>query len=639
MSTNPFSQPAQARFINTYVPIPFEQLYNVANQFNQELRRQEAILQADREKYGTFLSRSEKDMQTYNDLVYEPAKALGKKIADNPDYLKTPEGRSEIQSMINSRDYGLLSQLKQNAVMLDEAWKNYDPRWQDGTYEDITNWDTSTKGLWDRQMLPYQTVKQLTDVYFNDLKPVVDRSTLNKPWLRYSISPQDLSETADRAINEIYQLPEIQKHIQNVRNNGLIPNGMSDLEYAKNMVVQSQRERLFEDVKPNTVLQHQEDMMLRQRIAAMRGANWNPDIKYPPVTTSDAIKADLNARTVNQLQNPNLFRLYNSTYERIAPAMAANTRHLNDTALKLQQARNNGDKAAVKRYTEHINIYANRLNKAARLLHDAQKKDLKNIYIDENKVNPDNFTSKTADIYVKGANNFIDRISIPVQDQQFLNDMREQTSQGKVSISVNASAPTEGFVYTNMKNLTPVVSFVSEAIDSPNMRLKTDSNIDFDKAFKKINNSVSIPTGNTITKIDNNGESRSYEKMLTYVRVGDLKEYGIDKDFLEDNGFKIYNNISARYVNKKSAKNIEGVDTSWGSYTDDSKRATLTGEWVEIQTLSEIPFSGTVVSRSNSLDWRSKAGTTYSADNQIYADDRGYSNIKNDKVNTIYEQK
>ena len=165
MSTNPFSQPAQARFINTYVPIPFEQLYNVANQFNQELRRQEAILQADREKYGTFLSRSEKDMQTYNDLVYEPAKALGKKIADNPDYLKTPEGRSEIQSMINSRDYGLLSQLKQNAVMLDEAWKNYDPRWQDGTYEDITNWDTSTKGLWDRQMLPYQTVKQLTDIY------------------------------------------------------------------------------------------------------------------------------------------------------------------------------------------------------------------------------------------------------------------------------------------------------------------------------------------------------------------------------------------------------------------------------------------------------------------------------------------
>lgn len=628
MSTNPFSQPAQARFINTYVPIPFEQLYNVANQFNQELRRQEAILQADREKYGTFLSRSEKDMQTYNDLVYEPAKALGKKIADNPDYLKTPEGRSEIQSMINSRDYGLLSQLKQNAVMLDEAWKNYDPRWQDGTYEDITNWDTSTKGLWDRQMLPYQTVKQLTDIYFNDLKPVVDRSTLNKPWLRYSISPQDLSETADRAINEIYQLPEIQKHIQNARNNGLIPNGMSDLEYAKNMVVQSQRERLFEDVKPNTVLQHQEDMMLRQRIAAMRGGNGNTDINYPPVTTSDAIKADLNARTVNQLQNPNLFRLYNSTYERIAPAMVANTRHLNDTALKLQQARNNNDKAAVKRYTEHMNIYANRLNKAARLLHDAQKKDLKNIYIDENKVNPDNFTSKTADIYVKGANNFIDRISIPVQDQQFLNDMREQTSQGKVSISVNASAPTEGFVYTNMKNLTPVVSFVSEAIDSPNMRLKTDSNIDFDKAFKKINNSVSIPTGNTITKIDNNGESRSYEKMLTYVRVRDLKEYGIDKDFLEDNGFKIYNNISARYINKKSAKNIEGVDTSWGSYTDDSKRATLTGEWVEIQTLSEIPFSGTVVTRSNSLDWRSKAGTTYSADNQIYADDRGYSNIK-----------
>lgn len=628
MSTNPFSQPAQARFINTYVPIPFEQLYNVANQFNQELRRQEAILQADREKYGTFLSRSEKDMQTYNDLVYEPAKALGKKIADNPDYLKTPEGRSEIQSMINSRDYGLLSQLKQNAVMLDEAWKNYDPRWQDGTYEDITNWDTSTKGLWDRQMLPYQTVKQLTDVYFNDLKPVVDRSTLNKPWLRYSISPQDLSETADRAINEIYQLPEIQKHIQNARNNDLIPNGMSDLEYAKNMVVQSQRERLFEDVKPNTVLQHQEDMMLRQRIAAMRGANGSTDINYPPVTTSDAIKADLNARTVNQLQNPNLFRSYNSTYERIAPAMAANTRHLNDTALKLQQARNNNDKAAVKRYTEHMNIYANRLNKAARLLHDAQKKDLKNIYIDENKVNPDNFTSKTADIYVKGANNFIDRISIPVQDQQFLNDMREQTSQGKVSISVNASAPTEGFVYTNMKNLTPVVSFVSEAIDSPNMRLKTDSDIDFDKAFKKINNSVSIPTGNTITKIDNNGESRSYEKMLTYVRVSDLKEYGIDKDFLEDNGFKIYNNISARYINKKSAKNIEGVDTSWGSYTDDSKRATLTGEWVEIQTLSEIPFSGTVVTRSNSLDWRSKAGTTYSADNQIYADDRGYSNIK-----------
>lgn len=36
MATNLYTRPAEANFINTYVPIPFEQLYTVANAYKTE---------------------------------------------------------------------------------------------------------------------------------------------------------------------------------------------------------------------------------------------------------------------------------------------------------------------------------------------------------------------------------------------------------------------------------------------------------------------------------------------------------------------------------------------------------------------------------------------------------------------------
>lgn len=212
MAVNYYNQPAQAQFINTYVPIPFEDLNNLANVARQERKENEQKIENYFTKYGEFQSRSQTDMGTWNREVTDRVKDVASQIVANPDAIKGEEGRMLVSGLVNNTNYGLLSRLRQNAQNLEEGYKTYDRRWNDGTLESIVNWDTTSQGLYENQNLEYKSIHDLTNPYFDKLQLSFDPKLSNGQFDYYSISDNDLNRAASTALNELYADPTMQKH-------------------------------------------------------------------------------------------------------------------------------------------------------------------------------------------------------------------------------------------------------------------------------------------------------------------------------------------------------------------------------------------------------------------------------------------
>lgn len=239
MAVNRFDQPVQAQYISQYVPIPFEQLYNLGQQYNAQVDKNYQDLGTAITKFSDFQSPSAKDMQNWNKLTIEPAKQLVNEIAANPDLMKTPEGRARIQQFINSRPYGELSALKQSRDnMLKRQALNqqlaisgkYNPLWHD---VDFTNYDTlSQSGVFnDLSPLAYKSEVDLVKPYVDNLKPSY---LYTKGGYDYSgVSTNTTDEMVKENISAIYNTPEAQMHIKTLVKQGY------DYDTAKDLFTKS----------------------------------------------------------------------------------------------------------------------------------------------------------------------------------------------------------------------------------------------------------------------------------------------------------------------------------------------------------------------------------------------------------------
>lgn len=630
MATNLYTRPAEANFINTYVPIPFEQLYTVANAYKTEYDRQVQALREDREKYGYFTSRSEKDMETWDREVNKPIQNIVNRIADDPDLLKTAEGRSLINSAINNRNYGLLSELRQNAQMLDEAWRTYDTRWQDNTYDTITNWDTSTQGLYNRPQIAYRSWEEIANPYFEDLEYTLDEAKSGGQWEYYSIKPQDLRDVANNHINELYQLPEVQKHLQQARRQGIIPDGMSDKEYAYNMIVQSQRDRLKEKRVANSNYWDALNYKLKQRAFAKQ---YGDDDEAPkqPVMTSDAVAAYLSDDVAaNLYKNPNLFDKTNKALAKYS----VKTRYWNgemtpiernqylyqDAILRANEAAQNGNKELANTYMQHAKTYSDRLKNYNREIQDSYKADLRSIMInggtiEDNKINTKNLYSSS--------NKLINDISVPISDMNYIKRVMEDQASNIVMLDDNG-VPTQGFSYKTAKQFTPVTRFGLDVLGKETTRLKS-SDKDFDRVFKNLNNVIVVPSGLGFEDIGTNNDKNQYQKVKVFVNKKEMDDAGFDEDWFEDTfGITPIKNVSSKFYSKSQVKGQYGAETSWGSITDESKMPPLTGDYYVIEATAPIPRENSTVSRQNAADIKDKFGTTVGGKSLEWQDTRSF---------------
>lgn len=230
MAANMYDQAAQAQFINTYVPINFGELYRIGAA--QKAAVDEAAQQfgTQLQKFGEFQSPSQIDTQRYYDLTIgrQDFQNAINQMVSNPDALKDAAFRSQLQSMINSVDYGTLSNLRSSRdAMLKRQEVNqklmlenrFNPLWHD---VDFANYDTVNSKIFDDiTPLPYMSVRELVEPYVNNLKG--EFLGAKNGFLWNGVTDEMTDAQLQKNLSSIQNTPQYQKYLETYQKMGLNP--------------------------------------------------------------------------------------------------------------------------------------------------------------------------------------------------------------------------------------------------------------------------------------------------------------------------------------------------------------------------------------------------------------------------------
>lgn len=227
MAVNRYDTPAQLQFINTYVPIPFEQLYTLGREANARVDKALEDFGKSMDKFGDFRSRSNKDMQTWYDETIGKQMPYIDQMAKNPDLIKDRAFRAQMQASINNVDRALLSKLKQNAAQFDEYKKmeqqlalagKGNPLWHN---RDFSNYDSTIQGLFDETPIPYSSVNDMIRPYVDNLK--ASDMGVEGGYLYSGVSQERTRAQVDANLSEILSTPQAQMHMRTMINAGATP--------------------------------------------------------------------------------------------------------------------------------------------------------------------------------------------------------------------------------------------------------------------------------------------------------------------------------------------------------------------------------------------------------------------------------
>ena len=230
MAANMYDQAAQAQFINTYVPINFGELYRIGAA--QKAAVDEAAQQfgTQLQKFGEFQSPSQVDTQRYYDLTIgrQDFQNAINQMVSNPDALKDAAFRSQLQSMINSVDYGTLSNLRSSRdAMLKRQEVNqklmlenrFNLLWHD---VDFANYDTVNSKIFDDiTPLPYMSIRELVEPYVNNLKG--EFLGAKNGFLWNGVTDEMTDAQLQKNLSSIQNTPQYQKYLETYQKMGLNP--------------------------------------------------------------------------------------------------------------------------------------------------------------------------------------------------------------------------------------------------------------------------------------------------------------------------------------------------------------------------------------------------------------------------------
>ena len=269
MATNRFDKPIESEYISQYTPIPFEQLYAIGKANNERVDKAYQDLGNQFTKWSEFRSPSAVDTKRWYDLTVGAGQDIVNKLAANPDLIKTAEGRSLIQSFINTRPYNELSQLQQSREGLLQRQKvnqqlmlagKYNPLWHD---VDFTNYNTLDSEVFnDVAPLAYKSEVDLVKPYVDNLKPGFIRQEGAYDWR--GVSSERTDQEIANNISAIYNTPEAQKHIQVLIQQGYTPERANAL--FADRIYRAGREFAYEDRELNPLSKiYEEDRLKRKR--------------------------------------------------------------------------------------------------------------------------------------------------------------------------------------------------------------------------------------------------------------------------------------------------------------------------------------------------------------------------------------
>lgn len=307
MATNRFDKPIESEYISQYTPIPFEQLYAIGKANNERVDKAYQDLGDQFTKWSEFRSPSAIDTKRWYDLTVGAGQDIVNKLAANPDLIKTAEGRSLIQSFINTRPYDELSQLQQSREGLLLRQKVNQLLMLSGKYNpllhevDFTNYSTLDSGVFnDVVPLAYKSEVDLVKPYVDNLKPGFIRQEGAYDWR--GVSFERIDQEIANNISAIYNTPEAQKHIQVLIQQGYTPKQANAL--FANRIYRAGREFAYEDRELNPLSKiYEEDRLKRARTGQQTAQKPFRLTESIAATGGDAFKLGTQAYIANKYRD------------------------------------------------------------------------------------------------------------------------------------------------------------------------------------------------------------------------------------------------------------------------------------------------------------------------------------------------
>ncbi len=221
MAVNLYDSPAQAKFVNTYVPIKFDQLYKISDQADKRIEAGTKIID-DLEGYQSLGSISDVDNAIWDEQIYRPVMDYIDTNVKNSYDLNNPEVISGLKSLKRKLTANPLSAaLITSKKNLEEAAKNVSPEFSD-VYGDIfRGHNTVRDGSFIDAPIKYEGWEAGSKPYFDDVGP---RYLGNNGLYRvYGVSPDDIDAVSQAKADDIVTNPQFRMLALADERRGLIP--------------------------------------------------------------------------------------------------------------------------------------------------------------------------------------------------------------------------------------------------------------------------------------------------------------------------------------------------------------------------------------------------------------------------------
>ena len=286
---NLYDSPAQAQFINTYVPIQFEGLYKVADKAQADMDKGTLALDT-LNNMKNLGSLSDVDNQNWQDKYgSQISNFANDNIKSNYD-LQNPEVLSGLASLTRQIQADPNAQkMIANKDAFNTASAKVAPEWGD-TYSDyFKNYDSTKQGRYSGNPMVYEGWEKAGDPYTKEVEARRGPKPIGGYWQSYT-HPEDVSSIVNQKQDEIANDPQINMLINKDQKAGKI-------DFGQYMITDPTTGQQVLD--PDWKQEYAKDMVYNSKIDATKG------IKYD----YDQVGAASNALAENRMYHNQMLKL------------------------------------------------------------------------------------------------------------------------------------------------------------------------------------------------------------------------------------------------------------------------------------------------------------------------------------------
>ena len=586
MAVNRYDSPAQAEFINTYVPIPFEQLYTLGKQAKENVDKALSAYSTALDKWADFQSPSAIDTQEYYNETYGRALPVAEEMSRNLDMLKTAEGRAKIYSIINNTDRAKLSMLRQSAENLKQRQKinqqlmltgKYNPDWHD---VDFANYNTLNSGIYnDVSPLAYQSIKELTDNYVNNLKDsFISRSG---GFIHTGVTGDQVRQILDKNRSGILSTPEAQMHMKMYVKN----NPGATMEDAANAFM----ERAYIDnqeyirdnitVDPYALQALKEQQALRLAMAKKKGESSASD--YP-----DAYNKLYNDAIIKEKQQI-----------RTNPALGRTRSLIEELGVMTQTLQNASDAVASGKmtaddYKKLYDTYKKQVdsNYSQEAMSDALAEDVRQLFATQSDIFPEvGVNNKKYPAYYDASSRVLNQLTYGTSGL-VMNSYNKVKAANEVEINSN-DVITKGYTIPDTNGLILSTDFVNKIMKVPSIKYTVKDRSGLERNFAEdlksgvFQDVIKIPR-NKIMVSNIDGNPQLVQRVSVKIPMQSIRNAGYDEGDFKIMVNKMLGLTSEVGLNVKPIK-AETLKDSWGT-SDKRGGAALTGEYFTFDAMEPV---------------------------------------------------